>query len=129
MSNKKKEIEFNEGFTISENGVERKYVNIMLERFDLISMFSKGGFSFVKVSNLHYESRFNVKITDWVGVVFHSDCGVVREEMEEWLGRYGGDLVNDIGEPREVLSFDFEVIPNEEMMKMYPIIKSILEVV
>ena len=121
----KEDIQFNEGFTISENGVERRFVKEMLKRWD----FSKGGFSFVKVSNLHYESRFNVKITDWVGVVFHSDCGVVREEMEEWLGRYGGDLVNDIGEPREVLSFDFEVIPNEEMIKNYPFLTSLMEVV
>ena len=121
----KEDIQFNEGFTISENGVEGRFVKEMLKRWD----FSKGGFSFVKVSNLHYESRFNVKITDWVGVVFHSDCGVVREEMEEWLGRYGGDLVNDIGEPREVLSFDFEVIPNEEMIKNYPFLTSLMEVV
>ena len=121
----KEDIQFNEGFTISENGVERRFVKEMLKRWD----FSKGGFSFVKVSNLHYESRFNVKITDWVGVVFHSDCGIIREEMEDWLSRYGGDLYNDIGEPREVLSFDFEVIPNEEMIKNYTFLKSVMEVV
>ena len=50
MSNKKKERNFNEGFTITEDGVDKGMIELLIKYHNL----NKGGFSFVKVSNLQY---------------------------------------------------------------------------
>ena len=151
-----KEIEFNEGLTISEDGVDKKnidsWITFILQPFlkEYDDEYKDRKFSFVKVSNLCYDTLYwdgfgvnvntkglnisinsNELIKEWVGLVFHSGCGVIREEMEDWLGRYCGGLDNinkdvEIVLPMDVVDFDYEIISDEKMMKKYPIVKKLL---
>lgn len=157
--------EYNEGFTISEDGTDRNNVDSwigfvlkpVIENKDL-QQLKDGGFSFVKVSNLKYNTESylygidwsmgvnltgltntnlrlkineNELVKEWVGIILHYGSGVKRELLNDWLERYGGGIEN-INEDIEMVDrmyvedFDFEVIPNEEMMEMYPIINKVV---
>ena len=136
-------VDFCEGFTITENGV-----NSGLYWLDVIPFKNNKkdrGMSFVKVTNLSYSyvpevslkcgsEGLNISvdenelITEWVGMVIHSGNEVTKEGLEEWLGRYGGGIesINEdvmMDEKFNVYDFDFEIIPKEDIVKMVPEMK------
>jgi hypothetical protein len=141
----KKEMGFNEGLTI-QNDKQTNSVD-WVECISSVNLV-EGRFSFVKITNLSYLTKDfdgfyfnppdnmnteglsffinpNELVKEWIGVVLHLGVGVKKEYLKEWLGRYCGGIedINDnvmLSEPMEVFDFDFEVIPNEEMIKMYP---------
>jgi len=138
-------LDFCEGFTITEDGVNNRGLGWMEFISTPFKNNKDGGLSFVKVTNLSYSyvpevylncntKGLNISVNEnelvkeWVGMVIHSDNGVTKEGLGEWLGRYGGgiDSINEdvsMDERFDVYDFDFEIIPKEDMLKMVPEMK------
>ena len=82
MSNKKKEIEFNEGLTISEDGVDKKnidsWITFILQPFlkEYDDKNKDRKFSFVKVSNLCYDTQY------WDGFGINVNTHLLNSPME-----------------------------------------------
>ena len=157
---KSKEIQFNEGLTMKENGIPINHMRGLLSHSKKMLNGKGDNYKFVKVSNLNYDvgdyeegSDFSLNgvvsnlnkgglkvginpnelVNEWIGMVIHSEDGITKELLCEWLGRYGGgiDRINtfiDMINPMEVLDFDFEIIPTPTMMEIIPQLTDFMEV-
>ncbi len=151
MKNNKKENISNhyEGFTLSYGGVKRENGDKMIKSLitDHKTLTLKD-LSYVKVTNLQYDTELylegydyvlknrtglktkinpNDLVTEWVGVGL-TENGVEKNSLKEWLGRFCGglDYLNEDIEmvsPMEVVDFDYEIIPFDEIVKDFPLLK------
>ena len=148
MKNNKKENKpnFNEGITLGFGG--EKYegykgrIKWLVHNNQTIEKQT-----FVKVSNLTYDTT-NYKegreyyykgkglktqinpddlVSEWIGIVLNEN-GIEKVLLKDWLERYRGglDVINDdirMIEPMEVVDFDYEIIPFDEIVKQFPLLK------
>ena len=66
-------------------------------------------------------------MSEWIGIVLNEN-GIEKVLLKDWLERYRGgldEMNNDIeiDYPMEVVDFDYEIIPFDEIVKQFPLLK------
>ena len=150
MKNNKKENKpnFNEGITLGFDGEKYEGYEKKIEWFRRNNE-TIDELTYVKVSNLTYDTINYTEgneyyytgkglkteinpddlVSEWIGFVLNEN-GIEKDLLKDWLGRYGGGLddMNDDIEmdyPMEVVDFDYEIIPFDEMVKDFPLLKEV----
>ena len=149
-----KDIQFNEGMTLSEDG--RSDYEYVLDSLNWDKMKHGETFSFVKITNMFYDTLsyrqghdfhwdietdgldVDVRIDDeglvkeWIGIVLHRSEGVTKELLKSYVERYGGGIesINEsisMSSKMDVVDFDFEVLSLEESFKLFPKFKNVID--
>jgi len=148
MKNNKKEniSNFNEGITLGFDGEKHEVYEQKIQWFKRNNE-TIDELTFVKVSNLTYDTTnytegneyyytgkgLNTQInpddlvSEWIGFVLNKN-GIEKDLLKDWLGRYGGGLDEmnnhiEMDYPMEVVDFDYEIIPFDEIVQDFPLLR------